>query len=162
MLQTGYTLIEIVVVLIIFSLLAAMTAPRLAVLYDSVQASYEKNEIMAQLNGLSYLAFQQGQTFKLTQYPPVLAKNTQDTQDNKLPTLEIPSLIKKEKTQSEKLEHLPEIPLELPNTWQLKTETPILFHANGVCNGGIVQIIHQEVTFEVQLIAPFCHPDTLK
>lgn len=155
--QTGYTLIELVVVLIIFSLLTALVAPRLTTLYDSIQTNYEKNDVIVRLGSLSYLAFQQGQTYKLSQYPPPsLSKETKETQQDIL-KLNIPSLIKKEKDQNQQFSELPEIPLELPSHWELKTETPILFHANGVCEGGKAHILFQQVVlFDVQFIPPFC------
>lgn len=46
--------------------------------------------------------------------------------------------------------------LEWPKGWQITSEAPIDFFANGVCQGGIVQIQYQEKTFKAQLIAPFC------
>lgn len=154
--STGYTLIELVVVLIIFSLLAAITAPRLATLYNSVQISYEKSEVIARLNGLSYVAFRNGQNCKLTQYPlPVKSDETKRTPLK--PKLNLPSLIKKERDEAERFSDLPEIPLKLPDDWQLKTDTPIVFHANGVCEGGIVHVIHQEMILNVTLIPPFCY-----
>ena len=69
--QLGYTLIEIVVVLVIFSLLAGIAVPRLTTLYDSLQTAYERDEVLARLGGLGYLAFQQGSDFELIAYPPL-------------------------------------------------------------------------------------------
>lgn len=155
--QMGYTLIELVVVLILFSLLTALVAPRLTTLYDSIQTNYEKNDVIARLSSLSYLAFQQGQTYKLSQYPPpLLPKETKETQRD-VPKLNIPSLIKKEKDKNQQFSELPEIPLELPSHWELKTETPILFHANGVCEGGKAHVLFQQIVlFDVQFTPPFC------
>ena len=126
----GYTLIEIVVVLVIFSLLAGLAVPRLTTLYDSLQTAYQRDDVLARLSGLGYLAFQQGSDFELTAYPP--AESTTAKQ-----------------------------PLELPDGWQYRTETPIHFFANGACSGGLVYLNYQSREFGVQLEPPFCEPQLL-
>ena len=67
--KSAYTLVELLVVLLIFSLLAGMAVPRLITMYDSVQAAYERDEILSRISGLTYQAFKQGKKFKLTHYP---------------------------------------------------------------------------------------------
>ncbi len=127
--QPGYTLIEIVVVLVIFSLLAGLALPRLTTMYDSVQTAYERDEVLARLGGLGYLAFQQGLDFELISYPP----------------------------EQLALSPTENFPLELPKGWEVRTETPIHFFANGVCSGGEVYLIYQGREFSsVQLEPPFC------
>lgn len=64
--QFGYTLLEVVVVLVIFSLLAGLAIPRLTTVYNSLQTAYQRDEVLARLGGLGYLAFQQGRDFDLT------------------------------------------------------------------------------------------------
>ena len=68
--QCGYTLLELIVVLVIFSLLAGLALPRLTTMYDSLKTAYERDEVIARLGGLGYLAFRQGRGFDLTTYPP--------------------------------------------------------------------------------------------
>jgi len=128
--QLGYTLIEIVVVLVIFSLLAGLAVPRLTTMYNSVQTAYERDEVLARLGSLGYLAFQQGRDFELINYP---AEQSALSPEEKLP-------------------------LELPKGWQVNTEKPIRFFANGVCGGGEVELIYQGREFlKIQLEPPFCH-----
>jgi prepilin-type N-terminal cleavage/methylation domain-containing protein len=66
----GYTLLELLVVMLIFGLLAGITTPRLLALYDSSQLAAQRDEIIAQVARLNYLAFQQGLSFDLSVYPP--------------------------------------------------------------------------------------------
>jgi len=67
----GFTLIELMIVLFIVALLAGMIAPRLITFYDSVQAAYERDEVLSHLNELAYQAFQQSRDFTLTTYPSI-------------------------------------------------------------------------------------------
>jgi len=122
----GFTLIELLVVLLLFSLLAGLAIPRLTTMYDSTQAAYERDEVLARLGELGYLAFQQRRDFSLVSYPP----DDQEQPDD--------------------------IPLELPEGWQVRAEAPIRFFANGACQGGLVYLTHEGQTFELELKAPFC------
>jgi general secretion pathway protein G len=136
----GFTLLELLAVLLILSLLAGMVAPRLSKMYESVQIAFERDEVLAQLNGLNYLAFQQSQDFVLTRFPVEKGAN-----DN---------LESAEKLEKEAITN--ELPLELPEGWQIRADTPIFFRANGACSGGMVYLQFQERSFRVQLKPPFC------
>ncbi len=126
--QYGYTLLELVVVLLLFSLLAGLTIPRLTTMYDSFKNAYERDEVLAHLDSLGYIAFQYAREFDLKTYPP------------KIPNIDDPKRLK------------------LPKGWQVRAKTPIHFFANGVCTGGLVYLHHQGTTYEVVLKAPFCKP----
>jgi prepilin-type N-terminal cleavage/methylation domain-containing protein len=65
----GFTLLELMIVLFIVALLSGMIAPRLLTWYDSLQAAYERDDVLARLNELAYQAFQKSQDFTLTAYP---------------------------------------------------------------------------------------------
>ncbi|MCP4698456.1 MAG: prepilin-type N-terminal cleavage/methylation domain-containing protein [Gammaproteobacteria bacterium] len=127
-LRSGYTLIELLVVLLILSLLAGLAGPRLSTAYDSASIAFERDDILAQISGLGYLAFQQDGGFDLHVYP--LPKN---------------SPMRQRKTM-----------LELPEGWRLRTKIPIRYFANGACSGGTVFLQYEDREFRVQLIPPFC------
>lgn len=135
---TGFTLIELLVVLLIFSLLAGLVVPQLARMYASWQIALERDEVLAQLSSLNYFAFQQRVDFTLTHYP---------SQAN--PELD---------NQPHNATHLP---LKLSAHWQIRTEQPIIFHANGACSGGIVYLEYLKHTFTAQLEPPFCRAKLL-
>lgn len=130
----GYTLLELLVVLLIFSFLSALVVPQLTTLYHSLQLAYTRDEIINQIGSLGYQAFQQRQNFKLISYPPLT--NLEDTEATKQPIL----------------------PLKLPAGWRIETKNPILFQANGVCHGGTVFLHYQTQTFRLILEPPFCQP----
>ena len=134
----GFTLIELIVVLLIFSLLAGLVVPRLTRMYISWQMALERDEVLAQLSNLNYFAFQQRIDFTLTHYPSQSSSELDNQARNAV-----------------------NLPLELPAHWQIRTEQPIIFHANGACNGGIVYLEHLKHTFTAQLEPPFCRAKLL-
>lgn len=120
--RNGYTLLELLVVLMIIGLLAGIATPQLSRMYDSVQAAYQREAIFSELSGLSYRAWQLRRDFTLITVPS-------DT----------------------------DIPLKLPDGWQLSTSTPIRYRANGVCEGGTVMLQYQDLSYTIELQPPFCH-----
>ncbi len=144
--QQGFTLLELLVVLVVLSLLTGLAAPRLMAMYDSFHATLERDEVLVQLGKLNYLAFQQGHDFELTTYPAIQKINTESEKTEF-------EIINKEKTINNFL--------ELPKGWRVHTKMPILFRANGVCSGGLIYLNHQVQEFRVQLDPPFCQPKLL-
>lgn len=63
--KPGFTLIEILVVLVIVGMLASIAVPRLATLYTSVENSSRRNAIKDQIEGLGYLAYSTGKPIVL-------------------------------------------------------------------------------------------------
>ena len=134
----GFTLIELLVVLLVFSLLAGLVVPRLTRMYNSWQMALERDEVLNQLSSLNYHAFQQRVDFILTHYPPQPGSELDNQPHDTVA-----------------------IPLKLPAHWQIRTEQPIIFQANGACNGGIVYLEYLEYTFTAQLEPPFCRAKLL-
>lgn len=59
--EDGYTLLELVVVLVLMGLLMGVATPKVVQLYDSVNFSLEKDEIFFQLAGASFSVYKRGQ-----------------------------------------------------------------------------------------------------
>lgn len=80
----GYTLIELVIVLLILGLLSGLVVPKLVTLYHRFHLNLERETILIRISQLGYLAFQQARSFKLNRYPA-----EPDMTD--LPPLELPA-----------------------------------------------------------------------
>ena len=51
-------------------------------------------------------------------------------------------------------------PLDVPDGWELVVEEPILVRASGVCLGGSLTLLHEELDpVHVELLPPFCRVD---
>jgi prepilin-type N-terminal cleavage/methylation domain-containing protein len=181
----GFTLPELLVVLLIMSLLAGVTIPYLTKMYDSVQMAFQRDEIIAQLGSLNYLAFQQGQGFTLIRYPPKKEKVKKEfetffsedfDEDSEESETLLHEDLKSEEFEQDNEENGTEqsekqkpieiletpIPLELPEGWQIRTKKPILFRANGACSGGMLYLYYQTQKYYIQLVPPFCEPKELQ
>jgi general secretion pathway protein G len=129
--QHGYTLLELLVVLLVLSLLTGLVVPRLITMYERAQIAYQRDEIFSQLNGLGYQAFQSGQTIKLTSIPISMTN-----EDNKA-SIDF---------------------ITLPKDWIIiiEKEKPIIYKKNGVCEGGEVLFQYKNHFFRKKLFTPFC------
>jgi prepilin-type N-terminal cleavage/methylation domain-containing protein len=159
--KSGYTLIELLVVLLIFSLLSGIVLPRLTVMYDSMQAAYEREDILSTLSHLNYQAFRQGKKFKLVQYPiekkEIISIPEESGTDIDKENIEYVETSEEESGKKLADSIVEDIPLELPEGWKLRTESPIVFRANGVCGGGVIYLqYYEEAEFRVKLTPPFC------
>ncbi|MBT0585046.1 prepilin-type N-terminal cleavage/methylation domain-containing protein [Alteromonas oceanisediminis] len=61
----GYTLLELLIVLLLMGLLMGLTTPRLIQMYESVSFSIERDDVLYQLGSLPFMVYQRGQAFKL-------------------------------------------------------------------------------------------------
>ncbi|WP_100655921.1 prepilin-type N-terminal cleavage/methylation domain-containing protein [Alteromonas flava] len=61
----GYTLLELLIVLVLMGLLMGLTAPRLAQMYDSVSFSLQRDDVLFQLQSVPFMVFQRGESFRL-------------------------------------------------------------------------------------------------
>lgn len=65
--EDGYTLLELVVVLVLMGLLMGIATPKVVQLYRSVEFSLERDDILFQLDGASFAVYKRGQTSNLTE-----------------------------------------------------------------------------------------------
>ncbi len=63
----GYTLLELLVVLLLLSLVTGLIMPRLNNLYESAVRAFQVEDVLQQISGLGYQAYQQGKTWRLGQ-----------------------------------------------------------------------------------------------
>lgn len=121
----GFTLLELLVVLLVVGLVSALVVPNLGNLVGGLQRATSRDGLVADLSALSYRAHSLGQAFELDAEAggrllrdgnPVLA---------------------------------------LPSGWQLRVERPIRFTFEGFCEGGEVELVSPDGRIErLRLLAP--------
>jgi len=63
----GFTLLELLVVLLLLGLVTGTIMPRLSNLYESAVRAFQLADLLQQISGLGYQAYQQGKPFRLGQ-----------------------------------------------------------------------------------------------
>jgi prepilin-type N-terminal cleavage/methylation domain-containing protein len=147
----GFTLVEILVVLLIMGLLASITVPNLQRLYNSVQHDAEREEALGAITGLSYHAYVTGLPVTLPSGRTDL-KFAQPQPKNTKPGVDADTPIDDE--------------IVFPAGWQLELTDPIAFNFLGICSGGKLKLIAPDGSEEgIVLKGPRCDvalpPDTL-
>jgi general secretion pathway protein G len=61
----GFTLLEIMVVLVLLTLITSLVAPRLGTLYQALVLREQRDDLILQVQGLPYRAFRTGREFHL-------------------------------------------------------------------------------------------------
>jgi general secretion pathway protein G len=122
--KRGFTLLELLIVLLILGLISGLTLPRLNQMYQTLQISYQRDDAVTQMNRLGFHAFSHSLAFALSH------ENTESGLTN--------------------------APITLPDGWSIVTEKPIIYRANGVCEGGRLSLNHATGQWKIQLTPPFC------
>lgn len=134
----GFSLLELMVVLSLLGLIAALAAPNLQRLYGSLTRATERDYILDQIADLGGEALLRGRDY--------VVLGTPDTGEDAV-VLAPPVGYEA-------------YPLEVPEGWRVRLEQPLFVHANGVCLGGAVTLLHEEsAPIHLELRPPFCRVD---
>ena len=134
--NSGFTLLELLVVLLLFSLIASLALPRISTLQSSFQSAADRDEILLQLAELGYQVMQRGYGGQMLAPDSAKARRSTDQQ------LDFSSL-----------------PLSLPAGWELIPQQDILYLSNGICLGGEIRALSASNSFTVRLHPPYCQPE---
>lgn len=123
----GFTLLELLVVMAVVGLMAALVAPNLQRLVGSIDRATRRDGVVADIAGLSYRAYVLGESFELSE-----ARFGRVLRDGS-PVL------------------------ALPEGWKVTVARPIQFGFNGLCSGGEVVVRAPDGVVEtLRLRAPDC------
>ncbi len=132
----GFTLLELLVVLVLLGAVVGVALPNLSQLYNSVSARIERDTILDQLGSLGAQAHSQQRTLVVFD-----SREPLETQFEQYPSLA----------------NYPQFDLQLPTNWQLHLEQPLIARANGVCLGGELRLIREGVEqMHLNLKPPYC------
>jgi len=124
--QNGYTLLELLVVMLLIGLIAGLVLPNLSKLYERGVLAYERNNLLRSLSAISYQVYRHRQAIRLG-----LPAATEDV-NAKPPTV------------------------ELPDGWKISAAEPIVYRDNGVCLGGDLTLTKNSLVQHIRLIPPYC------
>lgn len=120
----GFTLLEILVVLLIAGLLASIALPGMRQMVAGIGLAGERKALMGQLEDLGYKAYAEGRPITLKDLPDPAASPGARAE------------------------------IEVPQGWRLQVEKPILYAVNGACGGGKIAIIAPDKRSEQYLLKP--------
>ena len=156
----GFTLLEIVIVLVIVAMTSAIVFPRLVTMAASYEFATQRDTLEQTLNGLSYAAVRENADVILfgsyTDAGHSDQKQRRSDFGNTLkPGMQTRSLLANAR------EHLPPLNPEaakvpLPAGWSLEVDQPIYFRGSGFCNGGTVSVLIGRLQYVYEMKPPLC------
>ena len=130
----GATLLELLVVLGLLLIIAALAVPNFERLTGSVTRNAERDRILDQFGGLPTQAMLQGRDF--------VVLGTEALDDDAAARAVVGRTV---------------YDLDVPDGWQVRLDAPVLVRATGVCLGGTVTLLHDDIPpVQVELQAPYC------
>lgn len=122
---TGFTLLEVLTVLVITGLLAAIAIPQMRRLAEAVEADGQRRMVRESIEELGYRAYLAASPITLD------GKSTQAAATNAA-----------------------EPGLAVPGGWQIRVSAPIRFAASGMCGGGRLAIVDPRGVSEWYVLRP--------
>ena len=151
--SSGFTLLELVVVLTLVSLMTMMAVPNLQRLYGAVARTTERNAILDQFASLGRQALVRRRTYLVVGTDARAERKRTD--GNPRSNEDAPSF-----QRVSSFEHHEPYRMDLPDGWTLHLPEPILVRANGVCLGGEVALSYNgEPDVRLVLEPPYCRVD---
>ena len=157
----GFTLLELLVVLALVGLVAAIAFPNLERLYAAVTRETERDHILDQFAGLGLRAMRQGRSFVVFDAVGPRDLSPPDSTESGAAPEAAGSAVPDHGSTA--LAGLTPYAIDLPEGWEIRLDPPLVVRASGVCLGASLTLYHQgEAEPPIDLDPPWCRvePDS--
>jgi type II secretory pathway pseudopilin PulG len=159
--SSGFTLLEMLVIIFIVGVVSAVALPRLPLMADSLDFALKRQSFEQELSGLAYRAYTDKQDFVLAGYYDSTGR---DSDQEVLGSAQgaIRADLRTRPVSGQSRELLPpviivaDIAPSLPEGWELVVSEPIFFHGSGYCSGGGAELFVGRQRYSYVLAAPSC------
>jgi prepilin-type N-terminal cleavage/methylation domain-containing protein len=156
----GFTLLEMVVVLVIVSLTAGIAIPRLPAMSASFDFALKRQTFEQMISGLSYQAFRDSQDLVLSGNYTESGRQKDDSAKQQTGEILPPSLRTRPLIDAAREDLAPVNPafaaLELPEGWRVQVNDPIYYRGSGYCTGGKLELLIGQRRYSYVLNPPLC------
>ncbi len=135
--RSGFTLLELLIVLALLGLATAIAMPNLERLYAAATRTSERDHVLDQVAALGREAMLRGRAY-------VVFGSAQAPSDN----------------EAARYAEYETYVVDVPEGWRLELDRPLVVRANGVCLGGALTLSHAEgEAVRIELSPPYCRVD---
>ena len=143
---SGFTLLELLFVLLLMAMIAAVAAPNLGRLYTSIQGKTERDYILDQFAGLGRMALRHGRTYVVSSNELSGPQSGASSEPPTAPPLD---------------SNADPYIIDLPKGWSMDLSRALLIKPNGVCLGAGLTLRHEgRVVIRLALEPPYCRVAT--
>jgi len=156
----GFTLLEMLVVLVIVATTSAVVFPNLTAMSSSVDFALKRDGFERTIGGLAYRFFRENQDAILVGTYTDQGRVT-DSEPKQNSGTTIPGGMRTRSLIANQREILPPVismypDFKLPEGWRLEIKEPIYFHSSGFCDGGEVDVVIGRAQYSYVLVPPLC------
>lgn len=165
--ERGFTLLEIVVVLVIVAMTGAIVFPRLTTMAASFEFASQRDSFEQALNGLAYRAYRDNDDKTLQGSYTHAGRDADAKPTRREPSMTLPPELRTRSLFANSREHLPPVTashamLPLPEGWEMVIEDPIYFRGSGYCSGGTVELYVGRLQYTYNLRPPLCRAELVE
>jgi prepilin-type N-terminal cleavage/methylation domain-containing protein len=150
----GFSLLEMLVVVFIIGLAAAVVLPNLPRLFDRVAFANERDSLFRSINTLPFQAYSTNQDYVLMATNQTKVDNLTEDLNQHIDVNSLDGLHPFRGTM------LFPAKIDIPLGWDFEVPAPILYRASGFCSGGLITISTGSIKLELNLKPPYCQITT--
>ena len=158
--SSGFTLLEILIVLVIMSMTSAIVFPRLGTMASSYEFATQRDMLEQTLNGLSYAAVRENTDLILFGTYTEAGRDVRKQERGGFGETLNPGMLTRSLLPNAR-EHLPPVnaqpaKIPLPAGWELAAAAPIYFMGSGFCTGGTISVAVGRLQYAYDMKPPHC------